>query len=126
VSVVKNNPGNPLADLAKNELRILGKQVEEDNYENITKKDNSQFDVNNYPNPFNPTTKICFTLPQNRKVSLKVFDALGREVADLANDVFTAGTHEVEFDATNLASGIYFYTIRTAQGSITKKMLLIK
>ena len=123
-TIADDYPDNSLAEFAKKELGGLG--VKFSKPANKTSDNNSGLSINCYPNPFNPTTKISFTLPQNGRVSLKVFDALGREVADLANDVFEAGTHEIEFNATNLASGIYFYTIRTAQGNITKKMLLLR
>ncbi len=65
----------------------------------------------NFPNPFNPTTKINYELPQNSFVSLKIFDALGREVRTLVNQQEVAGYHEVSFSADNLSSGVYFYSI---------------
>ena len=80
----------------------------------------------NYPNPFNPTTKISFSLPQKSQVKLKVFDVLGREIQILADGVYEAGVHEVEFNATNLPSGVYFYNLTNGSNSITKKMLLMK
>ncbi|MCL4551047.1 MAG: T9SS type A sorting domain-containing protein [Bacteroidetes bacterium] len=80
----------------------------------------------NYPNPFNPTTKISFSLPQKSQVKLKVFDVLGREIQILADGVYEAGKYEVEFNATNLPSGVYFYNLTTGTNSITKKMLLMK
>ena len=80
----------------------------------------------NYPNPFNPTTKISFSLPQKSQVKLKVFDVLGREIQILADGVYDAGKYEVEFNATNLPSGVYFYNLTTGSNSITKKMLLMK
>lgn len=84
----------------------------------------------NYPNPFNPTTKIDFDLPYDGKVSIVLFDISGREVGTLVNDVKTAGYYTVQFNASNLASGMYFYRI-SAQGTNnnfvqTKKMVLIK
>ena len=80
----------------------------------------------NYPNPFNPTTKISFSLPQKSQVKLKVFDVLGREIQILADGIYEAGKYEVEFNATNLPSGVYFYNLTTGSNSITKKMLLMK
>ena len=125
--LLKSYPGNAITKYAKHQLKNMGKKIQDKSPEILSSEKNIlELNSSNYPNPFNPTTKISFTLPQNSRVSLKVYDALGREVADLANNIFEAGTHEVEFDASNLASGIYFYTIRTAQGNITKKMLLIK
>lgn len=80
----------------------------------------------NYPNPFNPSTSIEFTLERKEKVSLKIFDVLGREAANLINDYYDAGTHKINFNASNLSSGVYFYRIVTGSYSITKKMILEK
>ncbi|MCB9058920.1 MAG: T9SS type A sorting domain-containing protein [Calditrichae bacterium] len=80
----------------------------------------------NYPNPFNPTTKIEFTVPAAQKVTLKVFDITGREVASLVNGNVTAGSYSVEFDASNLASGLYVYSIEAGSFKSSKKMLLVK
>jgi hypothetical protein len=80
----------------------------------------------NYPNPFNPSTTIRYTLPQAGNVSLKVYNALGQEVATLVNGHQVAKNYEATFDGSNLASGIYFYTLRTDNFSQTKKMILVK
>jgi hypothetical protein len=81
----------------------------------------------NYPNPFNPSTKIQYDLPQNSFVNLKVYNAIGAEVASLVNSVMPAGKHEVIFDASGLKSGVYFYTIKSGGNFIqTKKMILMK
>jgi hypothetical protein len=80
----------------------------------------------NYPNPFNPTTVINYQLPSNSLVTLKIYDMLGREIRRLVNEKQTAGNHAVTFDATNLPSGIYFYTIAAGQYTHVKKMVLIK
>ncbi|MDR3667423.1 MAG: T9SS type A sorting domain-containing protein [Ignavibacteriaceae bacterium] len=81
----------------------------------------------NYPNPFNPSTKIQYNIPQNSFVSLKIYNALGMEVATPINGVIPAGTHEVEFDASNLNSGVYFYTLKAGDHFVqTRKMILIK
>ncbi|KUG25460.1 hypothetical protein ASZ90_004725 [hydrocarbon metagenome] len=81
---------------------------------------------NNYPNPFNPTTTIQFSIPKSDNVTLKVYDILGREITTLINEYKHSGTYETKFNATNLASGIYFYTLNSGSTFITKKMLLIK
>jgi hypothetical protein len=81
---------------------------------------------NNYPNPFNPTTKIDYAIPQNGFVSLKVYDLLGRELSTLVNETKTAGKYSVDFNAGNLAAGIYFYKLTTANYSEVKKMMLVK
>jgi|GEM_PF-969187 len=80
----------------------------------------------NYPNPFNPSTEIKFTLAKSGNVSLKIFDILGREVASLVNGQLEAGSHSVNFNAANLSSGVYMYTISADNFSMTKKMMLMK
>jgi len=80
----------------------------------------------NYPNPFNPTTKISFTLAKSGYTNLKVIDIVGREVATLVNGFTPAGSQEVEFNATNLASGVYFYKLTSGNLSEVKKMMLVK
>ena len=86
-----------------------------------------KFEVSqNFPNPFNPVTKINYELPNDSKVSIKVFDMLGREVATLLDEFKTAGYHTVDFDGSSLSSGMYFYRIKTNEFEAIKKMLLIK
>ncbi|MFA7359511.1 MAG: T9SS type A sorting domain-containing protein [Candidatus Kapaibacterium sp.] len=84
----------------------------------------------NYPNPFNPTTKIDFSLPLDAKVSIKLYDITGREVKTLVNESRTAGYYTVQFNASDLSSGTYFYRIMTKSSSadyiMTKKMVLVK
>ena len=80
----------------------------------------------NYPNPFNPATVISYRLAQNGFVTLRVFDALGREVRQLVNEDQTAGEHTVRFDGKDLSSGIYFYLLRSGDFISTKKMILVK
>lgn len=80
----------------------------------------------NYPNPFNPNTVISYNLPINSEVSLKVFDMLGREVARLVDGRMSAGTHQVPFNASNLASGMYMYRLVAGDFVSTKTMILIK
>jgi len=80
----------------------------------------------NYPNPFNPTTTISYSIPSDEHVTLKVFNTLGEEVAELVNEIKTAGIYRTDFNAENLPSGIYFYTISAGKYTNTKKLLLIK
>lgn len=80
----------------------------------------------NFPNPFNPSTQITYDLAQGTNVSLQVFDLLGREVATLINGAQNAGHYTVNFDATSLPSGMYFYRLETPQFSDMKKMMLLK
>jgi hypothetical protein len=80
----------------------------------------------NHPNPFNPTTTIDFVISETGAASLKVYDMSGREVATLVNGLRAVGEHSVVFDASALASGVYFYILETATFSQTQKMLLVK
>jgi hypothetical protein len=80
----------------------------------------------NYPNPFNPTTSIKFDIPKQGIVKLSVYDVLGNEVATLENGSMQAGTYIVDFNTTNLSSGVYFYKLTSGNFTDTKKMLLIK
>ena len=80
----------------------------------------------NYPNPFNPTTKIKYSIPIGSFVSLKVYDLLGRDIMTLVNGRKQKGTYQVEFDGKNLASGMYFYSLRAADFIETKKFVLLK
>lgn len=80
----------------------------------------------NYPNPFNPKTTISYSIFENRFVSIKIYDVLGNEVAQLVNKMQKSGSYKIEFDGTNLPSGIYFYGITSDKYSEIKKMLLIK
>ena len=86
-----------------------------------------QFELyNNYPNPFNPRTTIRFAVPIEGPVQLDVYDILGRRVTRLVDQNYQAGFHEVNFDATRLASGVYIYRLSTEGGVLTKKMTLVK
>ena len=80
----------------------------------------------NYPNPFNPVTNIAFDIPKSSYAVLRVFDMLGREVAMLINEKLDAGSYRVNFDASNLSSGTYFYSLTTSNFSQTKKLTVIK
>ncbi|NOR45037.1 MAG: T9SS type A sorting domain-containing protein [Candidatus Delongbacteria bacterium] len=94
--------------------------------------DNEQFTVDNYkleqnyPNPFNPTTTISFSIPSMQDVKLSVFNSNGQLVKELINGVVNAGMHSSTFNAENLNSGIYFYTLQTDGKKLSNKMLLIK
>jgi aryl-phospho-beta-D-glucosidase BglC (GH1 family) len=80
----------------------------------------------NYPNPFNPSTTINFSTKEFGSVSIKVFDLLGREVAELINEDMPAGHHKVDFNSDKLASGIYYYTLTAGGFQLSKKMILLK
>lgn len=80
----------------------------------------------NYPNPFNPTTTITFSVPSSQKVDLAVYDLLGRRIQTLYDAVAPAGMSSVKFDGSKLSSGVYFYTIRTSNVTLSKKLVLMK
>ena len=82
--------------------------------------------LQNYPNPFNPSTTISFEIPEGSFVTIKVYDILGNEIATLVNEEKPLGSYEAEFNANNLPSGIYFYTLSTGNFLSTKKMILLK
>ena len=80
----------------------------------------------NYPNPFNPKTIISYTIPQADFVKLNVYNVLGNEVTTLFNEVKPSGNYKVEFDGSNLPSGVYFYVLKTDDFLDVKKMILLK
>ena len=80
----------------------------------------------NFPNPFNPSTEILFDRPEDAMLSLVVYDVLGREVARLVQEALPAGTHRTRFDARNLPSGVYFYSIQAGDVHSTHRMTLFK
>ncbi len=87
----------------------------------------TSFALNNaFPNPFNPSTSISFALPSAEQVSLTVFNIAGQEVASLANGLMEAGNHSLTFDAAQLGSGVYLYTLQAGSFTETKKMVLVK
>jgi hypothetical protein len=81
---------------------------------------------NNYPNPFNPTTKISYQIPELSFTTLKVYDVLGSEIATLVNEEKSVGSYEVEFYGTGIVSGTYFYRLQAGSFVETKKMVLMK
>ncbi|MEO8232257.1 MAG: T9SS type A sorting domain-containing protein, partial [Ignavibacteriota bacterium] len=82
--------------------------------------------LQNYPNPFNPSTKISWQSPVGSHQTLKIYDVLGNEVATLLDEYTEAGRYEITFDASRLASGIYFYRLQAGQFIETRKMILLK
>ena len=80
----------------------------------------------NIPNPFNPVTKINFALPKQGFVTLKIYDITGREIKTLVNEVKQAGYYTVDFNGSSLASGVYFYMIKSGDFVMTKRMVMVK
>lgn len=80
----------------------------------------------NFPNPFNPNTKIEFSIPENGVVKLEIIDVLGRKVKELVNQELSVGSYTVDFDASNLSNGIYYYRLTTKEFTQTKKAVLLK
>ncbi len=86
-----------------------------------------QFELHqNFPNPFNPTTKISWQLPGSGRLTIKLFDVLGREIETIVDGNYEAGNHSIEFDGSKLTSGIYIYELRTGSYRANKKMMIIK
>lgn len=96
--------------------------------QNISSSIPAEFELSqNFPNPFNPVTNISFSLPRNGNVSLVVYDVFGKEVVKLINNVtLNPGEYKIDFNGTNLASGIYFYKFETSDFTETKRMVLLK
>jgi hypothetical protein len=80
----------------------------------------------NYPNPFNPSTTIRYQVPEDGMVTLKIYDILGKEVTTLVNESKTTGRYELNFNASNLASGVYIYRIQVNDFVSSRKILLLK
>ena len=104
-------------------LSVLTTDVDDDSKELLPDK----FEVmQNYPNPFNPSTTIRFALPERSIVNIRIYNILGREVENINLGNISAGYHQIDYDGSNNASGIYFYKISSDFGNISKKMVLIK
>ena len=104
-------------------IRVHGLTVDVENTPNVP----SNFSLSqNYPNPFNPSTRISYSIAGLSKVSLKVYDILGREIITLVNEEKPAGKYEVNLNASSLASGVYFYQLKAGDFVQSKKMILVK
>jgi hypothetical protein len=80
----------------------------------------------NYPNPFNPATKIEYSIPKTCRVTLNIYDLLGRKIITLVNEEKSAGTYQIKFDDSNLASGMYLYRLQAGSFNETKRLMLLK
>ncbi len=124
--LAENYPESRLAGFVKYDLKEGCKSFGKENGEENKEEAGEKFTVGNYPNPFNPVTRISYSLPERGMVSVKVYDMLGQEVATLVNEIKESGQYQVTFDASKLSSGLYIYTVTSGKYSATKKMLLIK
>ena len=110
-----------------NEMETLDKGIEGNETENLNSSiPNTAFLGNNYPNPFNPVTKIEFGIPNSGNVVINIFDVSGKEVASIFNGFREAGNYSVEFNASDYSSGVYFYKMVFENSVIVKKMLILK
>jgi tetratricopeptide (TPR) repeat protein len=126
--VIAKDPKHAAAVFAMAELGIgenFQKEITKTAYGSLS-SEADEIEINNYPNPFNPATTINYSLTQAGHVVLKVYDILGREIAELVNGVKEKGKHSVVFNASKYASGFYVYTIRVNDFYASKKMLLAK
>lgn len=107
-------------------LEYYGGQHNEAEMEITGSSDRDKVKIGNYPNPFNPTTTLQFTLPSAMDITLRVYDILGRHVSTLVNHRMDAGTHQVAFDGSDLSSGHYLYLLETDTENITGRMVIMK
>ena len=121
-----NNLEDIIAAPIMNQNRIVYLSVSPESVESISKIPQTFMLFQNYPNPFNPITKIIYQIPELSFVALKVYDVLGNEIATLVNEEEFAEEYEVEFNASELPSGVYFYQLKAGSFSLTKKMLFLK
>lgn len=111
-------------------IALISEIVSKDNISDFTKDntkpEESYFELKNYPNPFNPLTTITYILKESGNVRVTVYDRLGREVKVLVDETQNAGTHNVDFNGSNLPSGMYFYRIQSNDKTEVRKMILAK
>lgn len=112
-----------LPQYSAGEVTILSPMDADDGFAGIPRVLNLN---QNYPNPFNPTTTIAFSLPERAHTTLRVYNILGQEVVTLIDEVLSPGQHEIRWDASDRASGVYFYRLTFKDKALTKKMALLK
>lgn len=117
---------NALFDFTGNALPAIGAFSNSLGIEPLAVSKTKLFLYENFPNPFNPSTTIEYTIPTYGAVTIKVYNVIGKEVATLVNEVKSPGTYPVNFNSMNLPSGIYFYTLKFGSCSNTRKMILLK
>ncbi len=131
---IKNYSVDSLADIYSKDSLFISFQVERDAYPTLTVTSIKQTTEapkeytlsQNYPNPFNPTTTISYSIPKASFVTIKIYDALGKEITTLVNAEKPTGSYEVEFDGSKLASGIYYYRMQASSFADSKKFILLK
>ena len=139
IHIGRYRTGNPSYSFkgGLDEIRIYNRALSESEINNIyiqvTSVENSLDRIpmqymlrQNYPNPFNPSTKLKYSIPELSSVTLKVYDVLGNEIVAIIDEEKPAGNYEVEFDGSELSSGVYFYRLQAGDFIKTKKMLLLK
>lgn len=118
-------PDYSLSERYADDNILLKSNIRQINYSGSLTIDNYDL-AQNYPNPFNPLTVIRYQIPEDGVVTLKIYDILGKEVITLVNDQKSKGRYEINFDASNLASGVYIYRIQVNDFISAKKMMLLK
>jgi hypothetical protein len=126
-----DDPCYPLYDTIFWDLvytRINGREFGTlDNVGEVHKEGPATFSlVQNYPNPFNPSTTISFSIPRSTYTTLTIYNTLGQEIATLVSDNLNPGTYSKPWNATNVASGVYFYKLTAGESVQTKKLILMK
>lgn len=117
---------NTFADPDYSVARFAAIQFKQNTNNDTLSTQISDYAISCYPNPFNPSTNINFSIKEAGFVNIKVFDLIGQQVAELVNEEKQAGSYSVKFDASNLPSGIYIYTINSGAFTQTRKMILMK
>lgn len=131
-AVIMPQPGDTNYILTKRPIKPADKFRFTSSIQNFISSENEKFGVNtfelfqNYPNPFNPSTTIKFSIPVDGKIMMNLYNVLGEKIRTLINEERKAGTHRIEFNASDLSSGVYLYTIEFAGKHIAKKMILLK
>jgi hypothetical protein len=116
----------PAASYGIDDVRLINNGILDDVNSKINNVPITYSLNQNYPNPFNPSTTIRYSIKEPGKVMLKVYNVLGQEVTTLVNEIKNAGNYEFNFDARNLASGMYIYQLQAGSFVDVKKMVLIK
>lgn len=119
-------PGEPESQSAQVNMGTWEPQVVEKGTEQETEPETTELSLETYPNPFNPTTAIRFSIPQDGLVTLRIYDVLGRVVATLVNEERAAGPYRVQWDASHVPSGVYFSRLETRSGAVASKLLLVR